>query len=842
MALFGTDMVDVQTPDGRRLTVPAQLAAQFPGLQPVPPQNLGPSLGGAAPGPLRPVPEIAAAPAQPTPSPGPITAPSQSAADGSVPVPPRGPVTSPTQVPEPGPPNAPRPLTDAELANRGLSAGLQQSDSALEEKRRAVDTISAQQQDEAKRQAEIQEEANQKSHAALEKAAADATKAQADLDKMMTDRDAAVKKIADTKVDHGSDHPILAGIGLVLGAIGTAMNNRSAALSAAFLGQAAPTPQQNPAIAAFYQAIDRKVQAQMDNIAKGRLDVAAMGQQIDMKQQLVTNRAGVANTLRAAALEQANRDIEALKTRLGGDAAKANATSLQADISMKQATLRNEAAQQAHTNQQTEQARKDQLQMHRESLGVQYAGQAQSERHFNKTFEEQKRQFDIKEANDLKAVQLAHPGKVAAASAAALKENEERAIGDPANGSWLLQPEGVKAQKEAEGRQTAADKFRALADKEQDPNKRTALGARADAEAQKAAELRIEASATGTWRVGKDERKEISSLAATAQTIGSTADEIKLLRQKYNNEFTSSAAKAEMQEKSTALLMYLKNAWKLGVLSGSDAEYIETATGGDPSKLTASDVSSLFGSPDKAARLDALVSGVEQMTRNELKAKGFRGEFKLRRDEAANLTPEGQAAADALRSPTPGEEIQGAGGRAFDAIDPRNTGAAIWGEGNVTRRRERAAEAKATGKGDTLSVPGLNDTQAKAVEANILAYKQNVGSTDEASQSRAKKAADTLIGLASSDRQSLSSAVLDALGEHAPELQQQAVARLPKPVAAARAGRERTILEGASVGILKQNALGGDEASKQELGRRAVAGDKDAVRAVSDLINARKVR
>lgn len=406
MALFGTDMVEVTTPDGRRLTVPSQLAAQFPGLQPVQPtapQQLGPSLGGTVPGPLQPLPEVVGSPGQlAPPAPGPIAAPDQPAPTITSPPPP-SPVTSPVQTPQLGPTGTPRPLTDAELATRGVSAGLQQSDAALEEKRRAVDAISAQQQDEAKRQAAIQEEANQKSQAALEKAAADADKTQADLDKMMADRNTAVQKIADTKIDRESDHPVLAGIGLVLGALGTAMNNRSAALSAAFLGQAAPTPQQNPAIAAFYQAIDRKVAAQMDSIAKGRLDVAAMGQQIDLKQQLATNRAGVANTLRAAALEQANRNIEALKTRLGGDAAKANATSLQADISMKQATLSNEAAQQAKVNLQAENDRKDRLLQHRETLGVQYATLGEHRRHNIAEEQIQQQQRDTEALKALRA-------------------------------------------------------------------------------------------------------------------------------------------------------------------------------------------------------------------------------------------------------------------------------------------------------------------------------------------------------------------------------------------------------------------------------------------------------
>lgn len=865
MALFGSDMVDVTTPDGRRITVPSQLAAQFPGLVPSQPtaQNLGPSLGGGAPGPIQPpVGGELAAPPPPPPAPlgpaqisgpGLVTSPAESP-PGPPNTLPRGPVTSPAQVPEPGPPNTPKPLTDAELAKRGVAGGLAGENAAYDQQAAAVRSGALADADAATQVGNAMAARDAAAQTELEKRQQVAADNQKQLDAAMTQRKIAADKLANTKIDHSADHPILSAISIILGAIGTAMVDRDATLAAGFAGRAPPPTSENPALKMFYAQIDRKVARQMQDIELGRANLGETDKTIAMMRANGADKLQTMDVLRDAALQQSARQIETLKTKLGAPRAVANADMLLADIAQKRAASDNQAATTIYTRNRAEQDRKDQLQMHAQSVGVQLRGQNLEQGRWQQDFAEKQRQFGIKEENDLKAVMLAHPGKTAAAAAAALKDNEERGVGDPTTGSYLLQPEGVKIQKDAEGHQSTAEQMQAAADKETDPNKRQALKSRADAETQKAADLRIEASSTGTWRVGKDERKEVSSLASTAQTIASTADEIKLLRDKYGNEFTSSAAKAEMQEKSTALLMYLKNAWKLGVLSGSDAEYIESATGGDPSKLTAADVSSLFGSPDKAARLDSLVSGVEQMTRNELRGKGFRGEFKVKRDEAANMTPEASAAADALKQPTPGEEIQGAGrtgkgaldtaGTAVDSyLNPQNTWAALSGNpSDPKRRREINAEAKAGGRGEVFDVPGLNDAQAKAVEANILAYKQNAGATDETSRSRAKKAADTLIGLASSERQSLSGPVLDALGEHAPELQKQAIARLPKPVAAARSGREQTALEGTSVGILKQNAISGDEPSKQELGRRAVAGNKDAVRAIQDLINARKVR
>lgn len=864
MALFGSDMVDVTTPDGRRITVPSQLAAQFPGLVPSQPtaQNLGPSLGGSAPGPIQPpVGGELAAPPPPPPAPlgpaqisgpGLVTSPAESP-PGPPNTLPRGPVTSPAQVPEPGPPNTPKPLTDAELAKRGVAGGLAGENAAYDQQAAAVRSGALADADAATQVGNAMAARDAAAQTELEKRQQVAADNQKQLDAAMTQRKIAADKLANTKIDHSADHPILSAISIILGAIGTAMVDRDATLAAGFAGRAPPPTSENPALKMFYAQIDRKVARQMQDIELGRANLGETDKTIAMMRANGADKLQTMDVLRDAALQQSARQIETLKTKLGAPRAVANADMLLADIAQKRAASENQAGTTAYTRIQTEQARKDQLQMHAQSVGVQLRGQNLEQGRWVADAAEKKREFDKKEENDLKAVMLAHPGKTAAAAASALKENEERAIGDVATGGYLLQPEGLKAQKEAEGHQATAEQMQAAADKETDPNKRQALKSRADAEAQKAAELRVEASTTGTWRVSKEERGKFTDSIAAAQDIASTADEIKLLRQKYGSEALRGEAKAQMQEKSTALLMHLKKAWELGVLSGSDADYIETATGGDPSKMTLADVSRLFGTPDTASRLDALVHGIEDSTRNRMHVKGFKGEFKVKRDEAANMTPEASAAADALKLPTPGEEIQGAGrtgkgvldtaGTAADSyLNAQNTWAALAGNSSdPKRRREINAEAKAGGRGDVFDVPGLNDAQAKAVEANILAYKQNAGATDEASRSRAKKAADTLIGLASSDRQSLSGPVLDALGEHAPELQKQAVARLPKPVATARSGREQTVLEGASVGILKQNAIGGDESSKQELGRRALAGDKDAVRAIQDLINARKV-
>jgi hypothetical protein len=843
MALFGSDMVDVTTPDGRRLTVPSQLAAQFPGLQPASlPGPPSPPPGAAQGGPVLPsggAPVFgggdAAALAELTPPVPPVSpaAPATASAVLAPAVPVRPAQAAPAQ----------RPPTDAELAKRGVSAGLAATNAAFGGQEAAIQESAAVEADAATQIGAAMAKRDEESQRRLEDSARVAAENQQKLEAAVNERKMNADKLAKMKVSREHDHPVRATIGLILATIGTAMQNQQATLSAAFLGGPAPAPVQNPAIAAFYAAIDRKVAAQMADIEKGRGDLADQDKIIGLMRQVGGDRLAAMDALRDAGLQQAAREIETLKTQLNNPRAKANADLLIADIGQKRAAADNAAADTAYQRITAEQVRKDQKAQHAQSVGLQIRGQNLEQGRWSQDFAERKRQFDIKEANDLEAARLTAKGKGREHLDNAQKDNEERAIADPTTGGWLMQPEGAAMVKQAESHDMTAKRMRDAAQRETDPSKQRAQLARADAEEQRASALRGEASAMpgGTFKVGKGERDNLSKLISAAQTIASGADRIKRLRKEHGERWiTTSEGQAAMQAEGVALTMAFKDAWALGVLSASDRELLDKATGGDPSRLTAGDIYSAFGVQGPAARLDALVQGVELRTRNELRGKGYRGEYRVERDKAVNLTPDEEATEKALREPTPLEGAadaeRGVVGKAVDALNPKNTAATLWGgESSPQRRREIAAE-----ESGGSPVAGLSVAQGQIINSYVAAYQRNAGSDDPKAQQRAKVAADALLGLAGgTGRPSMSSAVMSELEQRVPELHRQAIERLPPMAQQARRDQEATVMQAQPVGLLVQTAITGDPAAKTELARRAAAGDKEALVGIAAVVNSK---
>jgi hypothetical protein len=799
MALFGTDMTEVTTPDGRRITLPSQLAAQFPGLTPV-----------------RATPTAAAEPAfePPAAPPAPVFTPQDQTDLAAAPV-----VQAPRPQPQLEPPPAPqRPqVTDAGLRRMGNAGVYNAQSAAVDEQQAAVRQQAQVDADEATKVGERLVARDEETNRILQERAKAAADHQAYMDGKFAEYEKNAKAIASTKIDRSLEHPILAAIGVAMGVLGSAMARRG---------------DKNPALDMVMQQIDRKVAGQMQDLEKRRGDLALQRDSIGMADKQGRDKLAEIDTRRLAAIDQAKAQIETIRAQSSSPRAIAAGAQLLADLDSKRGQLLGATMDREQTKKHQEDLLKEQR-----------AGRAQAASQFERTFAENKRQFDVREANDLKqaALAAAAKGKAASDPSKVQKENEERGISDPTTGERLIQPEGIKLKTEAEKLDSNATKLRAAAEAEKDPNKQQALAARADAEEQRASLLRAEVAEKHTWRVGNsDNAFKISKLIGTTQSIASTADEVKGLRAKYGPELLSGDAKAQMQEKETQLLMFVKNAWELGVLTGKDAEYIQKSTGGDPSALTAADFSRLFGQVDKSARLDSLVRGVEENTRNQLRAQGYKGDYNVKRDAVLNRSEAEQAAVDALQKPTPLEEAASqARPGILDPLRPSNTGAAIWGEPeSAGRRRELEAESKSSTR-----YPGLSDDQASAVEAQLATYQKYNKATDDKSFGKAKFAAETLVGLAvDQKRPKLSAAALGALKERAPELYQQAIGQLPHEARQQREGNEQAVMGIQPIDVLRDTAVAGDPAAKQELARRAVAGDKDAVRAIQDVINSRGVR
>lgn len=797
MALFGSDMADVVTPDGRRITVPSQLAQAFPGLQPfVPPEVAQPPELPVAP-PFVPQPSDALSSPQPEPPAAPQPAQPATAPEPQQPV--VKPVTN-AQLAKMGPAGAANVELEAQTAQR---AAVEQQGKALADQATAIGTEMEAVNAEAARQLQARQQYAEQRAADLQ-SATDALTREA-------------KSISDVRVDRSVDHPVLAALSAALIGVGQAMNK-----------------QPIDAMSAVYKAIDRKVAGQMAELDNRRANYAMSKDALGIQRQAGRDRLDEMDAHRLAYLDQAKRQLEEIKQKTSSDVIRGQTSVLQAEIDRKSAETVSVAQQ-----------RFEQRQQQKEMLAEQAASRRQSAAQFQQTFAENVRQFNVREDNDLRQAMLAARAKgdeiKAKKIADAMKENETRGIGDPGNGGKrFLQPEGVALEKQAVAADAEAQKFAQAAQGEKDPAKRQALETRARASSDRATDLRAEIAINpnATWRLGSPEIADKMALQVGAtQTIANAVDEIKVLRKNNGAKWLfSTEGEAWMQSKGAQLSVALKDAWNLGVLSSQDFELINNASGGDPTKLTPGDFIKILDIAEgTTSRLESLAQGVENSTRNNMRARGFNGEYKVKRDPLAKQTPEEEATVDALRSETPVEKAaqqeRGLVGKAAEAVlNP-------LGERPADRRARAAEESGST------SYPGLSDTQATAVDANLKALAKG--------GDKAKRAADTLVSLATdSSRPALQNAMLTTLKERAPDLYQQALGRLPAQDAgdataaptvnqASIASRSEAIGSAQPIALLQKLSIDGDPAARAELARRAVAGDTDAVKAIQQIMRSR---
>ncbi len=839
MALFGSDMTEVMTPDGRRITVPQQLAAQFPGLQPVPPPEVArpPDLPASPPFVPQPQDAPVVAPPPDNATAAPVTSPSQVPAPSGGPARPQGPVTDPSQQRE-GAPNAPRPMTDQQLRGMGNAGVYGQQSQAVDQQQAAVDRQAQGEADEWRKIGEVSAQRDERVQQILEEDQRRAAEHQQFMDGKMADYERSAKSLADIKIDRSVDHPILAAISVAMGAIGATLAGHG---------------DRNPALDMLMKGIDRKVAAQMQDIDNRRAGLAQQRDILGLQRDKGRDEQGARDKLKLAAIDQAMQKIDTIKAQSNSPRAIANGDATKAALAVERGKL----LEGAMTREQTKKQHEDQLK-------ATYAGQAQSERHFNKTFDENVRQFDKKEANDLEQAAMAARAKGNEARAKqitdAAKLNEERGISDPTDGKRFLQPEGIKLNEQADKLAQSSAQMRAAAEAEQDPNKKQALAARADAEAQKASDLRVEVAQAHTWRVGDPAiAGKLASQIAATKTIVNSVDEIKALREKHGAKWGfSSEGEAFMQSKAMAITMALKSAWQLGVLSKQDVEMLNDATGGNPSNITPGDVSKMLGAEGVASRLEALAQSVESGTRDEMKAKGYRGDYSVKRATPSVHSDAERAAIDTLQGMTPVEmaadEERGAVGRVAERVSTP------FGERPVERRQREDIDS------GSPKYPGLSRSQEGSVDQLFKAYRESAtaGAGPDAkkaklAQEKAAGVANTLVSLATDkSRPGLQNAMLTTFKESAPELYRRALSQLPErdprsptgdPVidAESRTGppvvnqqeiadRERAVMAAQPVSILLQTAAAGDAAAKQELARRAIDKDKDAIRALSDLV------
>lgn len=499
MALFPGDVGGYTTPDGRVVQLPSGLAAQFPALQPVgPPPTLPPPPGqqiGPPPGAAPADPGLAAAPPAPmTPlplpaGPAPIWSPENSAelakqtvqSTGTDVIPPpkppgggapagkppakHGTAAAPgsdqaTAAPAQGA-GAQRPMTDADLAKMGVAGGVNAYDTASDEKKAALN----QRADAEVSQADQVGAAMAANSAAdlkrLNDMQAESDRRQAAIDQHTDDLAAAAKKIADTKIDRTADHPILTAIGVALATLGTAMQNRDATLAAAYRGQPAPAPVQNPGLAAMYAGIDRKVAAQMADLDNQKAAYGLQSQALTAERGGMKDRLDQMAAMRAGYLDQAKGQIATMMQQTSSPLVKANAAMAISDVDREKAVTLGEAQNRFKTQQAAEAARKQELAIANMHDATTRRGQDVSLEATRETIAAQREE----KSADL-AARLIEKGDLKGAQRA--KDIGERAIWDPRTGDVQLNPAG-------QAKMQRADQYEAQARQTQDPQQATKL-------------------------------------------------------------------------------------------------------------------------------------------------------------------------------------------------------------------------------------------------------------------------------------------------------------------------------------------------------------------------------
>jgi len=835
MALFpGEELIDVTTPDGRAMKLPRSIAAAFPGLATPPPVATPPIAppmpepvtreAGAVPSTLSPPASAAAAPMPQVDT--------VSAADPVTPAPP-APRPAPAPVQE-----APR-INDRDLAKMGATGALNEQYAALGDAAAAGRDLADVQAKESLAIANAYHERNEeldKMAQARAKEAEDWTKR---VDQTTTEYQTAAKAYADHKVDRSVSHPILAAISVALGGLGSAMKNEG----------------KNPALDMLMAQIDKSVQLQMAERDKLRDVAGGKRSAIDLIRAQAGDATARYNLAMAGATEKAARQVEELKMRSNSDRVKVDADALAADLRLKGAGFLDGAVARKLQLDQEDANRRQRETESRRQAGIAYARLKQDAQQFDARSKEDSRQFDARLGFDREKLEADKQAALAAAQAKGGSEaakqmfefqklNEERGVSDVATGSRLLQPEGVAMLKQAESAEAQAKKLREAAAAEQDPAKREAAERTAAMQEQRASELRGEAEIRHTWRLGNaDQAAKVGETISNTQSSLALIDKIDALERKHGANWTAtSEGEQAMQSYGALLELTVKDAYQLGALDKGSEAYLKKVTGGDPAKITLGHITTMLGSAKgSGARRKALGDALETRARNTVRTRGYRGDIDFHRATEPKETEVDKAYAAIQKDKTPLE--QGAGGQGSwlrrNVIDAPGDALRAGKSAATGDEYQSANEKRKSGAEETGTVYGLSDEQQAGVNALIA---QARGAGPEAQQARERLLTATRDG-----RASLSTGVIRTLRDSAPEIYQQAVQGLAperrafyERLDSGAANPANPALAGQSVGALRSLARGGATnltagSARQELFRRASAGDPDARAAIADL-------
>lgn len=583
MALFGGDMVTVQTPDGRVIQMPSQLAQAFPGLQvQQPPPDLSLNQTGPASPPTG-MPPTAAPQQMPPEQPPPEPAPAPQQSPVAVPMPAAPVLASPDTVTPP--------VTTADLQASGPAGVLNEEGKAKDEAIAGGTRLADEQAlfqtkmgaAYAARNAKIEQDMTAKA------AAADANLNE--INAKAANIDTEIKKYSDMKIDRSVDHPILAALGIALSSIGTAMLHQT----------------ENPAIAIVMKGIENKVATQVANKQGAANAIGMQRDSLAGLRQKFTDRNAYYDGLMAA---ETQRTIN-----LGDElAAKSQSKQVQANWQIQRAALyesyaehRGTAIDKQHAWDQADRAFKAEQANKKAEIGIQYGHLALA----RKGLDEQIREHDLMRQDKLDDIALGYAKLGQADKAAKAKEVATTGVFDPSSGAAVLDPAGQASLDKADTIERAA---RTASTPEQ-----------AAALRQQAEQLRTDAEVNHGFTIAdKDIRKDVIKKVGASQNLMDTIAGIKR---------TLAQDPSSIDRETWAGL-------------GTDFERAKTAWieahGAKVSSREMQAVEEMFGtSPDSLmlrvtsrgkmlARLNKLEQGTISETTNELGANGYKGQWRPR--------------------------------------------------------------------------------------------------------------------------------------------------------------------------------------------------------------------
>lgn len=389
-----------------------------------------------------------------------------------------------------------QPLTNTDLAKMGVATPANMALAAEEEKKKAIEGKGTAEADQATAVAAAMKANEAADKKRLDDMQAEADRRQAQLDQHNADLMTQAKKIANTKIDRSLDHPWLQAIGVALATIGTAMQNRDAMLAAAFRGQAAPAPIENPGLKAMYAAIDRKVAAQMADLDKQKESFGMQQQAVSGERGILKDRLDWLAAHRVGYLENAKQEMARIEKETSVPLIKQNAALGIADVSREQAATVATAQERVQAQQNAEAARKQTMAIAGMQDATTRRGQDVQRLDTLDTIAAQK-----EERAAALAERLIEKGDTAAA--ARMKIIGEQGIVDPSTGDFMLTPAG-------QAKMQQADTYEAKARTATDPGQAAALNQHAQ---QLRDSARTNDAATALNKKGAEDAQKTAKIA-----------------------------------------------------------------------------------------------------------------------------------------------------------------------------------------------------------------------------------------------------------------------------------------------------------------------------------------